>query len=211
VQENNTCLANYGRTPAEVLEGAGALGPAAVAVHATHVSARDIDRLSASGTGVCMCPTTEQDLADGIGPARGLAALGTTISLGSDSHAVIDIFQEMRALEMDERLASGQRGNWQAGELAATATENGHSAIAWPLAGRLAPGYHADLVSIDLGTVRLAGADASDLLPSAIFSASAVDIVHVVSSGRVVVADGQHQLVEDVGGELRSAIKEVCN
>ena len=57
-----------------------------------------------TGTGVCFCPTTERDLADGIGPARALADAGIPLSLGSDSHAVIDLFEEARAVELDERL-----------------------------------------------------------------------------------------------------------
>ena len=46
---------------------------------------RDIALLGATGTGVCMCPTTERDLADGIGPARALADAGSPLTLGSDS------------------------------------------------------------------------------------------------------------------------------
>ena len=54
----------------------------------------------------CFCPTTEADLADGIGPARALAGAGCPLSLGSDSHAVIDLLAEARLVEMGERLAA---------------------------------------------------------------------------------------------------------
>ena len=71
-----------------------------------------------------MCPTTERDLADGIGPARALADAGSPLALGSDSHAVIDLFEEARAVELDERLRTERRGHFAAAELlrAATAT-----------------------------------------------------------------------------------------
>ena len=50
--ENRACLAAYGRTPAEVLGDAGALGPRTTAVHATHLSQMDIDLLGSSATAV---------------------------------------------------------------------------------------------------------------------------------------------------------------
>ena len=87
-------------------------GPRATAVHATHLVGRDIDLLGGSRTFACLCPTTEADLADGIGPARELAAAGCPLTLGSDSQAVIDLFEEARRVELGERLASGQRGHF---------------------------------------------------------------------------------------------------
>ena len=72
--ENEACLAAYGTTPAGVLDGAGALGPRSTMVHATHLTDRDISLLGGSRTCACFCPTTEADLADGIGPARALAS-----------------------------------------------------------------------------------------------------------------------------------------
>ena len=45
VAENRACLAAYRATPAEVLSGAGALGPRSTAVHATHLTGTDIDLL----------------------------------------------------------------------------------------------------------------------------------------------------------------------
>ncbi len=82
--ENEQCLRAYGRTPAGVLDDAGALGPLTTAVHATHVSPADITLLGHSHTSIGVCPTTERDLADGIGPARDLLDAGAPLTLGSD-------------------------------------------------------------------------------------------------------------------------------
>ncbi len=209
VEENEAAQHAYGLSPTELLGTAGALTPASTAVHATHLSAHDEVLLAGSGTGTCMCPTTEQDLGDGIGPARRLAEAGVPVCLGSDSHAVIDPFLEMRSLEYDERLATGARGHWAAHELLAAATASGHLAIGWPEAGRISVGALADLVTINLGSPRLAGAADDHLLELATFSACAADVTHVVSSGKVVVAEGRHALVEDVATELRSSITAV--
>jgi formiminoglutamate deiminase len=209
VGENEAAQAAYGLSPTELLGRAGALTPASTAVHATHLSGHDEVLLASSGAGICMCPTTEQDLGDGIGPARRLAVAGLPVCLGSDSHAVIDPFLEMRSLEYDERLASGARGHWAAHELLAAATASSHLAIGWPEAGRISVGALADLVTVNLGSPRLAGAADDRLLELATFSAGAADVTHVVSSGKVVVAEGHHVVVEDVAAELRSSIAAV--
>ena len=71
--ENVATQAYYGCSPAELLARTGFLGPTATAVHATHLSDADVVLLGRDGTSCCICPTTERDLADGIGPARGPA------------------------------------------------------------------------------------------------------------------------------------------
>ncbi|HKT05175.1 MAG TPA: formimidoylglutamate deiminase [Rugosimonospora sp.] len=207
--ENEACLAAYRATPTEVLAGAGALSARTSAVHATHLTPPDIRALGGARTHICLCPTTERDLADGVGPARALAAAGAPLTLGSDSHAVIDLFEEARAVELDERLRTGTRGHWPAAELLRAATVDGHASLGWPDAGRIEPGCRADLVTVALDTPRLAGFDPATAAESAVFAASAADVRHVLASGRVVVRDATHQLVPDVPAALHRSIRAV--
>ncbi|MFI0356998.1 formimidoylglutamate deiminase [Actinomadura sp. 9N407] len=217
--ENEECLEAYGMTPSRLLAECGALGARTVAVHATHLAPEDIDLLGTTMTGVCMCPTTERDLADGIGPARDLARAGAPICLGSDQHAVIDLFEEARAVELNERLRTRERGHWSAGELLAAATWNGHYALGWPEAGRLEPGAYADLVTVALDSVRTAGTVVPEgsapgtaavfAAEAAVFAATAADVRTVVVSGREIVRDGRHLLVNDVPSALQEAIASV--
>src|SRR5206468_7018317 len=175
-RENQACLAATGLTPAGLCAEQGVLGPGTTAVHATHLDDGDVALLGGGRTAVCMCPTTERDLADGIGPAGRLAAAGSPLALGSDSHAVVDLFEEARAVELDERLATERRGNHRPSDLLAAATEGGARALGWPEAGAIAPGRLADLVSVRLDTPRLAGAPAGDLLAAVVFAATAADV-----------------------------------
>jgi formiminoglutamate deiminase len=209
VAENETCLAAYGRTPAGVLHQADALGPLTTAVHATHLSAADLALLGRSGTYACFCPTTEADLADGIGPAAALVAAGSRLTVGSDSQAVIDLFEEARRIELGERLVTQERGHFTAAALATAATADGHASLGWADAGRLAAGALADLVTVALDTPRTAGTTAATALESVVFSATAADVREVVAGGRTVVRDGRHVLVEDVPGALSAAIRAV--
>jgi formiminoglutamate deiminase len=203
--ENQACLAATGRTPAALAYSAGVLGPRTTAVHATHLTGQDIALLGSTGTAVCLCPTTERDLADGVGPARALADAGSPLCLGSDSHAVVDLFEEARAVELDERLVTGRRGHHRPANLLAAATGAGMAALGWE-AGRLAPGQLADLVTLDLGSVRLAGTRPADAVDQLVFAATAADVTSVVVSGRQVVRDRHHLLVPDVGAALDRAI-----
>lgn len=177
VAENEQCLAAYGMTPTQVLAEAGALGSMTTVVHATHLTETDIALLGEARVFANFCPTTERDLADGIGPSRRLAEAGARLTLGSDSHAVIDLFEEMRAVEMHERLATQRRGHWSAAELITAATVDGHASLGFDDAGRIAAGQRADLVTVDLDTWRTrdCGASAETL----VFAATAADVREV--------------------------------
>lgn len=206
--ENQACVAHHGRTPTELLHDAGLLGERLTAVHATHLTDADLGLLASTRSGVCLCPTTERDLADGIGPAGALAAAGVPLCLGSDSHAVIDPFEEARAVELDERLATLVRGTHPAAALLTAATANGYSALGWDGGGVLAAGAPADLTTVGLDSVRLAGTDIDSALASVVFAASAADVTHVVVGGNVVVSDGAHTSI-DVAAELDASIRTV--
>jgi formiminoglutamate deiminase len=197
--ENEACGAYYGCTPTELLAGADVLGPATTAVHATHLSGSDVTALGRAGTTACLCPTTERDLADGIGPARRLSDAGCRLSLGSDQHAVIDMLEEARALEMHERLSSLRRGRFRPDELLAALTD--HRSIGWPDAGRLQAGARADLVAVRLDTPRTAGVDPGQVL----LAASAAEVDTVIVDGDPVVEEGRHRL-GDVAHLLTDAI-----
>jgi formiminoglutamate deiminase len=203
--ENEDCAAAYDRTPTGLLAAADALSERFTAVHATHASKADIGLLGAEGSGACLCPTTERDLADGIGPARRLAEANARLCLGTDSHALIDMFEEARAVELDERLESGERGRHSAVDLLRAATAGGCMSIGWPEAGRITEGGLADLVSVDLGGVRLAGTSREHAIESLVFAAGAGDVRDVIVGGRFVVRNGAH-LGLDVSAELDEAI-----
>jgi cytosine/adenosine deaminase-related metal-dependent hydrolase len=184
------------------------VGEWVTAVHATHLDDADRDVLGRTRTSICLCPTTERDLADGIGPARALADAGAPLCLGSDSHAVIDPLEEARGVELDERLRTLRRGHFPAGALLTAATVTGHAALGWPDAGVIAPGARADLVTVALDTARTAGFDPADPVPAVVFGAGAADIRDVIVDGRVVVRDGVHLNV-DVPRELADSIARV--
>ena len=206
--ENEAARRAYGGTPTAVLADANAIGDRFTAVHGTHLGQADFRTLGAAAATCCVCPTTERDLADGIAEAERLRSAGIELALGSDSHAVIDLFEEARAVELDERLQTGERGRTPAGTLLQAATDGGHRCLGWPDAGRIEPGAIADLVTVGLDTARMAGTDAESAVGALVFAATAADVSGVIAGGREIVREGRHVDL-DVPAELERAIREV--
>ncbi len=206
--ENEQCITVNGCTPTALLDRHGVLGDRFTAVHATHLADHDIAMLKSSQSTCCICPTTERDLADGIGPTAKFRSAGIAMAIGSDSQAVIDPFEEARAIELDERLASLRRGTHQPGELLAAATTSGYHSLGWHDGGCIAAGALADLTSVALTSPRLAGIDPDHAAAAVVFAATAGDVYHVVVGGRVVVDGAVHQTI-DVSAELDQAIARV--
>jgi formiminoglutamate deiminase len=203
--ENAACVEAYGKTPTRLLRDAGASGSSFTAVHAVHVTDEDLSDLR--GATVCLCPTTERDLADGIAPSGRMREGGVAVALGSDSNAVIDLFEEARAVELDTRSATGARGTHTAASLLQAATAGGARSLGWDDAGTISVGALADLVTVGLDSVRLAGLPGNDLLDGVVFAGGAPDVTHVMVGGREIVRDGAHVTI-DVSAELRQAVRE---
>ena len=183
--ENESCQAAFGMTPTGLLEKAGLLGSRLSAVHATHLTEADITALGTAGAGIVMCPTTEADLGDGIGPARELANAGAVISLGSDQHAVLDPYLEQRGLEYGERLRSGERGRFAPAEISAAAREGGLRSL-----GLAANDDH---IMVRTDTMRTAGSRTAQLP----LTATAADIAEVHINGKHVASNGIHTTLGD--------------
>ena len=178
-QENAECEQAYGRTPTGLLAELGALSPRLSVVHATHLTDADVRLLGQAAVTVVLCPTTEADLGDGIGPALALAQAGARLAIGSDQNAVIDPFVELRGVEYGQRLLSGRRGRFTPAELGTLVSADGYRSLGHR--GGLAVGAWCDLVEVDAQSVRTRGA-----LPEQIgFSATAADVRRVFVGGVV--------------------------
>ncbi len=108
-REVRECVEETGRLPVEFLAESGVLGPRFVGVHCTQLSAGEVQLMGGGQSYACICPTTERDLGDGLGPIAELRAAGARVVWGIDSHVVCDPFEEMRSLETHARLRDGTR------------------------------------------------------------------------------------------------------
>lgn len=178
-------IQEYGGTPIELLRDVGLLNPSTTLVHATHLSARDLDLLGEHRPFVCACPSTERNLGDGFLPALGLMRQRVPICLGSDSHANIDLWDEMRLVEYHERLRYERRnvlaqayGVWFDGDH----QQANCADLLWPMGtqwgaeslklntGSLDVGQWADMLTVDPEHWSLRGTQTSSLLSDLVFS-----------------------------------------
>ena len=188
------CEAEHGMSPLALLEATGALTSSSTVVHATHIDAREIARLAASGAGVCICPSTERNLGDGLCPIEDLVRAGVPLSVGSDSHARIDVTDELRSLEDHERLRLERRnvlvqpGKRLAHAILPAGTVGGATALGLP-SGRMQVGAPADLVAV---AVPLEGSgDAAAGLDAWLVGGSGHDVTDVFVAGARVLKDGR--------------------
>jgi formimidoylglutamate deiminase len=210
--ELKACVKEYGKTPIELLSVNGLLNARFTGVHAIHISADEIAQLARSGASVCACPTTERNLGDGIIPADKLLAAGVPISLGSDSHAQIDLLEDARELEYHLRLRDLQRNvlapedprpDALAARLFLSATVSGARSLGFG-GGTLKPGTPADFFTVDLNDPSIAGADEDSLLAAIMFTAGRAAIRDVCVGGQMIVADGIHQAHSDIIAKFKA-------
>ncbi|RPF19521.1 formimidoylglutamate deiminase [Myceligenerans xiligouense] len=213
-QENADCLAVHGCTPTALLGAQGALGPRTTVVHATHLTADDVGRLARSSARACVTRTTERDLADGAPTLGELVGAGVPLTIGSDSNAIVDPFDEVRGLELDERVRTLARGHLSAPTLLRAGTREGYASLGWSGPregdGGIGVGDLADFTVISLDSVRMAGWTRPTLLDHTVFAAAAADVTDTIVGGRHVVRDGVHQAIPDTAAELRRSIDAVA-
>lgn len=164
-REVEECLREHGCRPIELLARVGCLGPHATVVHATHADDAELDLLAATGSTICVCPTTEADLGDGFLPAERVRVRGIPFCIGSDSNVRIDPLEELRELEGIARRQTGRRGVFSTDELLRAGAEHGARALgiaSWPR------------VEVDLGHPALAGV-AREHVRAALLSSCAAD------------------------------------
>ncbi len=180
-------LAEHACRPVHAFDRAGLLSPRFTAVHLTHPDDAEIDTLTNSGARVCACPTTELDLGDGFLPVE---RISSPICLGTDSHALIDPFTEMRSIEWHARGVTGRRNvipHEGPDGLAVALLEMGSIEGARALdvnAGEIGVGKLADLVAVDITRIEFAE---SRLLPAIVFNGSPGAVTDVWVGGRKVV------------------------
>jgi formimidoylglutamate deiminase len=215
--EVEACAAAYGMRPVELLSAEGVLDTRLTAVHATHVSAHEVALLARARAMVCACPGTERDLGDGFLPASSLHAASVRMAIGSDSQTVIDPLEEIRLIEYHERLRRNERvllggSVGERIEIAPTllriGTEHGAASLQVN-GGVIEAGREADLVSVDLTDITLAGYTPSSL-PALLSLTAHPNIVRDVwISGRQVIADRQHRHTADITARYRAVVERV--
>lgn len=214
-RENLECEREYDVTSVELLAREGMLDERFVAVHAIHLSSREIAALAEAHTIVCSCPTTERNLGDGIVPVDALMKLGVRHAFGTDSQAQIDPLEDARELDYHLRLSQEQRALLDqidsqpiADRLLQCATAHGAQALGVHT-GSLQPGEYADMISVALDDISIAGHSPESLLPMLVFGANRTAIRDVIVNGKLILQDGRHPLEEEIVRKYQELYRRV--
>jgi formimidoylglutamate deiminase len=211
-REVDECVAWSGQRPLQWLFDHFAIDRRWCLIHATHATTEEIGQLAKSGAVAGLCPITEANLGDGTFNASEFRDRGGSFGVGSDSNVLIGLTDELRQLEYSQRLAHRAR-NVVAGTTASTgrtlfegALKGGSQALGVAVSG-LTEGGFADIVSLDVEHIALAGRSGDAILDSWIFGAGHSLVDCVWARGRKVVRDGRHHARETVARRFRQTLE----
>ena len=180
----------FGCTPAEYAEGLGWLGPDVWHAHCVKLDAAGIAAFARTGTGVAHCPGSNMRLGSGIAPIRAMRDAGVPVSLAVDGSASNDsghLLAEARLGLLLQRVGFGVTA-MSAREMLEIATLGGARVLGRDDIGALAPGMAADLITVPLDEIGLAGAGHDAV--AALLLCQVPRVRHAVVQGRRLVRDG---------------------
>ena len=204
VDEEEFCLATFGRRPVDYADELGWLGPDVWLAHCVHLSDADIATFARTGTGTAHCPTSNGRLGSGIAPVRDLLRAGAPVGLGIDgaaSNEAGSMAEEMHKAMLFARLRNGPTA-LTARDCLRLGTAGGARVL----------GRDQDLGTIEVGKLadlalwRIDGLDAIDIADPvcALVFGNHTPLSMLVVNGRVVVEDG-HLITADVDALARAA------
>ena len=179
----------YGRSLTAHIEHLGLLGPHFVAAHGVWLDEDDMRRIGAHGGSVAHNPASNMRLGSGVADALGMIEAGINLAIGTDAATCNDNLNMYQSLHF-AAAASHARGpdtsRWlSAPQVFAAATIGSARALGFDRIGRIAPGYAADIVFLDL--------DAPTLIPlnepttQLVMGEDGTSVADVMVGGRFVV------------------------
>jgi formimidoylglutamate deiminase len=212
--EVDQCNARHNARPVEWLLQEFSPGENWCLVHATHMNEDELTALSATGAVVCLCPSTEANLGDGLFPLQPWLAQGGRIAIGSDSHISINPFEELRWLEYGQRLVAQARNisairRTHTGRSLFEETLQGGAQACGYDGGVLKKGAFADLLVLDDQSPMLVGHDTESFLDALVFSGFTLPIERVMVNGIWQVIDGKHLATDWASSEFANVVRDL--
>lgn len=181
----------YGKTPIDHLHHLNLLDTNTIIVHAVHLTDREMDLLSGSGSAVAHCPESNMKLASGIAPVVEMLRRKIPLGLGTDgcaSNNNLDLLQEMDTAAKLEKVHYLDPTVMDAHTMVRMATRSGAGCLGLGNAtGSLEIGKKADLILLDLIKPHLIPCyDPFSLL---VYAAQGSDVHSVMIGGKMVMED----------------------
>jgi formimidoylglutamate deiminase len=213
--EIESCKRHLGTTPIRWLFDNADVTARWCLIHATHATAEEASAVANSGACVCLCPTTEGNLGDGVFDTKFFGAQGGTYAIGSDSHVSVTPTEELRWLEYQQRLARRERNvmperaNESSGEYLWEHVAHAGAQSSARRSGVLAVGSKADIVVLDTNLPVFAGREPNEMLDTFIFATTADAVRDVMVGGRWLVQERKHFAETAIASGYRRAITKI--
>ena len=182
--------ARFGLSPVGRLKDVGVLDDHLLAVHAVRIDEDDLGILAESGATVVHNPSTNAFLGGGIAPLVRMRELGIPVCLGTDAggaNSRQSLFEEMRMAALLAKATARDGSIITARDALMLGTSAGGTALRMPV-GRIAAGFKADLVELDLTALSLR--PRRTVTQNVIYSMLPEAITRVTIGGRTIVEDG---------------------
>lgn len=185
----------YGKSPLQILDEAGLLGPDLIIPHGIFIGghsanqdgdARDLERLAASGATVIHCPMTSIRYGTALESFPRYRKAGVNMAMGTDSYPP-DMIRNIDIGVHIPKLIEGRLDAGDAADLFCAATLGGAKALGRDDLGRLAPGAMADMVVIDLADPRVGAVD--DPIRTMHMHCTGTNVRTVIVNGKVAMED----------------------
>ena len=197
VKENDDCQAQFGATPAKLLEQAGIFEVPATLAHCVHLSEADMDILEKNGASVCYNPTSNLKLGSGIASVDRFLARGINVALGTDgasSNNNLNMFEETHLASL---ITNGVRQNPTAigaADAFYMATRGGALAMGRADCGEMKEGFKADLVLVDLNRPHLK--PMHSLMSNAVYAMQGSDVTMTMVDGKILYENGEFKTID---------------
>ena len=213
-------LERYGCSLTRHLDRLGLLSDRFTLAHAVWTDDDDLDLVAAKGAKIAHNPGSNLRLGSGIAQARRMADRGITVGIGTDASSCADglsMFEALRLAPLVSHVTSTDPERWLPARDAFRMATAGSAAVAGLAgeAGRIAPGFLADLVFLDLGHVNYV--PLNDALQQLVYVENGAALDRVMVGGETVVLGGRptridlpalRRDVERVVEEIRAAVHD---
>lgn len=189
--EHEACIARSGKTPIQTLDQYGLWDTRALAAHCVWTTEEDWQIMKEKGVTAVHNPISNLKLGSGIAPISAMRKAGVNVALGTDgvaSNNSHDMFEEMKVAAILQSGANHDPLALSPMEVLRMATSEGAQALGRKT-GRLAPGYLADLILVDLDRPHLIPCHSpADHL---VYSVRGSDVVMNMARGQIIYKDGE--------------------
>lgn len=188
----------YGKTLVAHLDGLGLLGPNFTAAHAVWLDDDDFKRMADHGASMAHNPGSNMRLGNGMFRLRQALDAGCNVGIGTDGASCADnqnMYEAMRYASMLSKVQTPDPRFWATSdEVYKAATVGSARALGFKDLGAIAPGYKADIVFLDLGSINWIPHNWST--NQIVHTEDGGGVKHVMTGGRFIFKDGKHTTLD---------------